>query len=368
MTNLWEKEEGENVTYEELLKEDPFGVDQEKKEKIFLGFMNDLTAYHKRHCPSYRRFLDAFQYGESFDSVREVPFLPVGIFKTKELKSISDEDVFKVITSSGTTGQEVSRIYLDETTASNQQKTLARIMGDVIGEKRIPMLILDSPEVLKNRKMFSARGAGILGFSVLSRRREFAFDEDMQIRLERVQNFLEDYPQGPILVFGFTYMIWEHFYKTLKAAGSKISLERGILIHGGGWKKMQNQAVSPWDFKSGIREVSGISQVYDYYGMAEQTGCIYLECKCGHLHASTYSDVIIRKMEDFSVCEAGEEGVIQVLSPAALSYPGHSILTQDRGVVLGIDDCPCGRKGKYFKILGRIPHAEVRGCSDTYEL
>ena len=48
------------------------------------------------------------------------------------------------------------------------------------------------------------------------------------------------------------------------------------------------------------------------------------------------------------------------------SYPGHSILTEDEGLILGEDDCPCGRKGKYIKILGRMKNAEIRGCSDTY--
>ena len=95
-------------------------------------------------------------------------------------------------------------------------------------------------------------------------------------------------------------------------------------------------------------------------------GCIYLECGCGHLHVSTYSDLIIRDMEDFSECPVGKEGVIQVLSPMAASYPGHSILTEDQGILLGIDDCPCERKGKYFKITERIPKTEIRGCSDVY--
>jgi len=34
---------------------------------------------------------------------------------------------------------------------------------------------------------------------------------------------------------------------------------------------------------------------------------------------------------------------------------------------MGEDDCPCGRKGKYFVIHGRLKNAEVRGCSDTFE-
>jgi hypothetical protein len=100
--------------------------------------------------------------------------------------------------------------------------------------------------------------------------------------------------------------------------------------------------------------------------MVEQTGTIYMECEQGHLHCSIFSDIIIRRTEDFSVANIGEKGLIQVVSMLPKSYPGHSLLTEDEGVILGEDDCPCGRKGKYFKIFGRLKNAEVRGCSDTY--
>jgi hypothetical protein len=36
-------------------------------------------------------------------------------------------------------------------------------------------------------------------------------------------------------------------------------------------------------------------------------------------------------------------------------------------MILGEDDCPCGRKGKYFKVTGRLPKTQQRGCSDTYQ-
>ncbi len=54
------------------------------------------------------------------------------------------------------------------------------------------------------------------------------------------------------------------------------------------------------------------------------------------------------------------------MSVLPVSYPGHSLLTEDEGVLEGVDNCPCGRKGKYFKITGRLKHAVLRGCSDTY--
>ena len=91
-----------------------------------------------------------------------------------------------------------------------------------------------------------------------------------------------------------------------------------------------------------------------------------MECECGHLHASVFSDVITRRASDFSVCDKGEKGLIEVVSVLPHSYPGHALLTEDEGIILGEDDCPCGRKGKYFSVIGRIKNAEIRGCSDTY--
>lgn len=354
------------MDYEELLKQQPYQIDQKTKELWYCEMFEKLVKHHKEHCPRYKQFLKAFDQIETFSSIEEIPMLPVGLFKREELKSIKEEEIFKMITSSGTSTDQVSKIYLDEKNAAIQQRTLAKIMEEVFGKKRVPMLIMDSPNVLKDRNMFSARGAGILGFSILSRSRKFAFDEEMKLDIKGIRAFLEQYKDGPILIFGFTYMIWEYFYKVLKRENKTIDLSRGILIHGGGWKKMQKESVSKETYKEEIYKVSHIRSIYDYYGMAEQTGCIYLECECGHLHASLFSDILIRDMKDFSICEIGKEGCIEVLSPAATAYPGHAILTEDQGILLGVDDCPCGRKGKYFTVTGRMEHAKIRGCSDTY--
>ena len=139
-----------------------------------------------------------------------------------------------------------------------------------------------------------------------------------------------------------------------------------MLIHGGGWKKLVSEAVDHDEFHNRLRDICGVEKIHDYYGMVEQTGCVYMECECGHLHASIFSDIIIRRPLDFSIADIGEPGIIQVVSTIPESYPGHSLLTEDEGVVMGIDDCPCGRKGKYFRIHGRLKNAEIRGCSDTY--
>lgn len=356
------------IDFEEILNIAPFSLNQKEKTELFNKWMKDLTVFHAQNCENYAKILKGLNIdAEQLSDYYQTPFLPVRLFKEMDLKSISQEEVFKVMTSSGTTGQAVSKIYLDRQTASVQQKVLVKIVSEFMGASRLPMLIIDSPSVIKDRNMFSARGAGILGFSIFGADRTYVFDENMSLNLEVVEKFLEKHKGEKILLFGFTFMIWQHFYKELKKLDKKIDLSKGVLIHGGGWKKLINEAVSQEDFKKCLNDVCGITSVHDYYGMVEQTGCVYMECEQGHLHASIFSDVIMRRSFDFSPCKIGEKGLIQVLSLLSVSYPGHSLLTEDEGEILGIDDCPCGRKGKYFKIHGRIKSAEVRGCSDTYE-
>ena len=340
------------------------------KEKLLTDRLAELTEFHRLNCPEYADILNTMSFEErKISSYKEIPFIPVRLFKELSLKSVPDGDIVKIMTSSGTSGQSVSRIYLDRTTASNQQKAMVKIVSDFTGSGRMPMLILDCPGVVKNRTMFSARGAGILGFSIFGSKKIYALDDEMRLDVDTVREFLDTYKGQKILLFGFTFMVWQHFYKELlrlKAEGIKLDLSNGILIHGGGWKKLLAEAVSPEEFRSRLKDVCGLGAVHDYYGMVEQTGCIYMECECGHLHASIFSDVIARRALDFSECEIGEPGILQVVSTIPESYPGHSLLTEDEGVILGEDDCPCGRKGTYFKILGRLKNAEIRGCSDTY--
>jgi hypothetical protein len=355
------------MDYKDILERKPFSTEKAEKQKLYGEWLTELTDYHRLRCFPYGQLLKNLMIPE-YQHMREeeIPMLPIGLFKDFDLVSIPEHKVFKTMTSSGTSGQTVSRIYLDTDTADHQQRALANIGGDFLGDARLPFLVIDSPRVLKDRSMFSARGAGILGFSIFSSRICYGLDEGMNLDLEGIGRFLDRYQGEKILIFGFTYIIWTYFYQALKRSGQRLCLPEGILVHGGGFKKLTDQSVSSDEFKERIREVTGINHIHNYYGMAEQTGSIYMECPFGHLHASIYSDIITRRARDFKVCSYGEKGIIQVLSPLAFSYPGHSILTEDEGVILGEDDCPCGRKGKYFRVSGRIHQAEIRGCSDTY--
>ncbi len=351
-----------------LWENSPFSMNKVEKENYYSEKLYELTKKHISCCAEYRNMIKNLNFDMlEKHKTEEYPFLPVRLFKDYELMSVEKENVIKTMTSSGTTGQRVSKIFLDKETSLNQSKALIKITSEFLGKKRLPMLIIDSKSVIKNRKLFSARGAGILGFSMLGYDTTYALDENMELDFDVVLDFLDKHKNEDIFLFGFTYMIWQHFYKKLLESDKKIDLSRGILLHGGGFKKLQQEAVDNETYKKELFRVCGIKKVYNYYGMVEQTGSIFMECECGRLHTSNFSDILIRNPKDFSICKNGEKGLIQLVSVLPESYPGHSILTEDIGEITGEDNCPCGRFGKTFKIYGRIKKAEVRGCSDTYE-
>ncbi len=358
------------MNFDDILKIEPYSLGREDKKKLLTRRLAELTDLHRQNCAAYADMLESVSFaGEDVKSYEDLPFLPVRLFKERDLLSVGREDVVKTMTSSGTTGQQVSKIYLDRDTAANQQKALVKIVSDFTGVGRMPMIIADCPSVLKDRDKFSARGAAILGFSIFGTKKIYALDDEMKLDVGGLLAFFDAHRGQRILVFGFTFIIWQHFLKELqrlKSEGVSFDLSDGVMIHGGGWKKLQSEAVSPEEFRESIRAACGLARVHDYYGMVEQTGCISMQCECGHLHASIFSDVIARRARDFSICDFGEPGILQVVSTIPESYPGHLLLTEDEGVILGEDDCPCGRKGKYFQINGRIAKAEIRGCSDTY--
>ena len=155
------------MDYSEILTIPPYSLGKVEKTKLLTERMKQLTLHHMECCTEYKKMLESIGFDiEQAKSYYDYPFLPVRLFKELSLASVAEEEVFKTMTSSGTTGQAVSRIYLDKVTASNQQKTMVKIVTDYTGAGRMPMLIIDCPSVVKDRKMFSARGAGILGFSI----------------------------------------------------------------------------------------------------------------------------------------------------------------------------------------------------------
>ena len=272
---------------EDFYELDPYELNSAEKNKMLTGELLTLTEYHREHCKKYADFLNAVGFDKSkVKNVSDIPFFPVRMFKEFDLKSIDDSEIFKTMTSSGTTGQKVSKIYLDKETALSQQKVMVQILSSYWGKKRLPMLVIDTPTVVKNREMFTARGAAIIGLNIVSRDTVYVLNDDMSLNYEKLESFLEKYNGQRFIIFGFTFLVWEHFYSELLKCEKRYDLSQAFLMTGGGWKKLETSAVSRERFKEEFSKLCKVEHFLDHYGMVEQTGCIYAECECGHLHAS----------------------------------------------------------------------------------
>lgn len=345
----------------------PYGFGVDTKDPALIDTLNALTLWHMKYCAPYANIVERlFPTGSQAMTRADIPYLPVRLFKSIDLLSVPKDEVFKTLTSSGTTGQAVSKIYLDRETSLRQTKVLSSIMASFLGKKRWPMVIIDSADLLKDRHRFNARAAGILGFATYGRDHCYCLDEALELDADKLQAWLARHGDTPVLLFGFTFVVWQGLFHSALRKGVELRFPPGsLLIHGGGWKRLIEQSVSNESFKAQLCKQFGVERVYNYYGMVEQVGSIFMECEYGHLHSPSYADVLIRDPYTLQPLGIGQPGVIQVQSAIPLSYPGHSLLTEDVGMLHGQDNCPCGRLGTHFTVSGRLPQVEIRGCSDT---
>jgi hypothetical protein len=339
-----------------------YSLSRMDKERMLLENLKALTVHHASHCPEYRRIIKVMapDYAAA-GRIEELPYLPVSLFKSHYLKSVPDQMVRVVLTSSGTTGQAVSRIAVDAQTGRYQSKALAAIIKTVLGKNRLPMLIVDNRELLRNPTALSARGAGVLGMMLFGNQHIFALHEDMSADREALAAFLERFGGKPFLVFGFTFMVWKYLLPAVRG----LDMSNGILIHSGGWKKLADDAVTNEVFKMAWKEETGLQRIHNFYGMVEQIGSVFMEGDDGLFYPPNFADVIIRDPYTLKPLPPGKAGVIQLLSLLPHSYPGHSILTEDMGVIER-ENREDGWRGKGFRVLGRVAQAELRGCGDTH--
>lgn len=330
------------------------------------SLLDDLTQLHQENCAPYRKIVESFFYEyQPKSSIEQVPFIPIGLFKQIELKSVPSSSIVRTLKSSGTSGS-TSSVFLDKVTAINQIKVLTEIFQQSVSSKKIPMIVADYERISNPGDSIDARAAAVKGFSIFASETHFLMDQNSKILINLLREIQEKYENSEVFFFGFTFIIWNDLLDKLEEEGIRLKFPKATLIHGGGWKKLADLAVSNEEFKDRAKDRLGVNKVLNYYGMAEQTGSLYFECEESYLHTTPFGYIIIRDFKDLSVSENGEVGIVQLLSVIPRSYPGHSILTEDIGLVIGDDGCKCRKPGRYFKILGRLPEAEIRGCSDVY--
>ena len=346
-----------------LFNKDPFFMN--KKEIFFNEKILTLTKYHYKKSPIYKSLINKFNFKfKSQNNLDSFPYLPITLFKELDLISVPKNDIVKTLFSSGTSGSGRSKIFLDKTNSLNQIKTLKSIMTKFLGHERLPMLIIDRDPRSNIKDNFTAKSAAIFGFSIFGRQYTYLLDKNNKINYHLLNDFLEKFHKKKFFIFGFTSFIYENLIMKINSKKLKYKMNNALLLHGGGWKKMEEKKISNKIFKEKLLKKFKIKNVQNYYGLVEQTGSIFVECQnCNSFVTSVYSDVLIRD-NNFKILKNGLKGLIQLFSLVPTSYPGHSIITEDIGAIIDKKN-NCTINAKHFVVYGRSKKSEIRGCSDV---
>lgn len=354
------------INFDHIFSKDLYSQKKDIKKPFFLKNFKKINQHHYNNCRDYKKFFNSLISLKNLKNIRleDFPMLPVNIFKYHQLMSVPKSSIVKKMTSSGTSSKNLSNIFLDKENSINQKKTLSKIVENFLGKERLPMLIIDKKSSIYNKEEFNAKTAAVMGFSLFGKDYTFLINENDQIEYDSLNNFLKKNGQKKFLVFGFTSYIYQHLIKDLSLQNLNFDFKNSYLIHGGGWKKLEDKKINNLLFKQKLKNKLNISNIFNYYGMIEQTGSIFIECKAGFFHTTIFSDIFVRDL-NLDILDFNKKGIIQLISLLPTSYPGHNILTEDIGIVHGEDNCSCGLKGKYFSVIGRVKKTELRGCSDV---
>ncbi len=286
--------------------------------------------------PPYRQYIgelgiDPMQVG----SLREIPFMPISLFKTHEVYC-GDKAPEAVFTSSATTGMTSSRhpmrsLALYERAFTEAFRTFYGDPGRLSLYALLPNYLRrkGSSLVYMADRLIKACGSG-----------GFYLDDH-----ERLLKDMAADPKPKILL-GVSYALWD------LAEEYAPKLKDTIVMETGGMKGYREE-ISKEAFHKILCDAFGVEEIHSEYGMAELTSQAYSH---GHnrFYCPRWMQVVTRDINDpFALLEKEERGGLNIID-LANRWSCAFIQTEDAGIV--------HRDGS-FEIEGRIAHSDIRGCN-----
>ena len=170
------------------------------------------------------------------------------------------------------------------------------------------MLIVDKDPRDNIDSDLNARMAAINGFSIFGKNHCYALDNEGEVNHKKIEIFLKNYGSNNFFIFGFTSII----YESLILNSKKYDFSYGNLLHGVGWKKLNKFKINNKEFKKRLSKIHNLKNIFNYYGMIEQTGSVFLECKCGYFITAIFSNVLIRD-NNLNILEKNQKGIVKLI-------------------------------------------------------
>jgi hypothetical protein len=360
---------------DELFKLPPYATQPGEHRGLLRAAVREAIQYHCANCSPFDRWYrkQGVDPDAEIEDLARVPYLPVSIFKRLPLESVPEVEVVRVLRSSATSSQTPSRVVLDRITRDRQMRTLAVMMSAMMGPMRRPFVMLDAAAAQVVDMELSARVAGLRGYLMMASETHYALearDGRVDLDADKLEELFSQLSarRMPVCLIGYTYMLYQHIVAPLIRAGRRLQLPPGtIVIHFGGWKRLERQAVDRAQLNSELEQVFAMDDpcIRDVYGFTEQLGVIYPDDGNGVRLAPVYSEVVVRDPVTLESLPDGMAGLLEFITPLPHSYPGVALVLDDIGRIVSRDGGQNGRFGTRFEVLGRARGSEIRGCGDT---
>jgi hypothetical protein len=314
-----------------------------------------LFAHQYAHDAPYRRFCDGRGVTpETATSWRDVPPAPASAFKRHALTCAPEAACVpsaggRTFHSSGTTGAETSRHYLDAPALDCYRASLRRGYADAVTARYGPLPIfalLPDPEEAPHSSLSFMLGELIAGYGGA-----FFWGDNWPARLSEILAARAE----PVAVFG-TAFAWVHLLDALPP-GHTLPLPPGSVILETGGFKGRSREVARGDLYAAFEErfVVPPDHCLSEYGMSEMASQFY---SVGDDPKTAPPWVRTRALDPVAGRDArpGEPGLLAHYDLANVNSV-FALQTEDLGIPTETG----------FHLLGRAPGAVLRGCSLTAE-
>lgn len=295
-----------------------------------------LFRFQSEACPPYREYLRRIGIRpETVGQFREIPFLPIELFKSHEVYC-GETPPEVVFTSSATTGMIPSRHPMRSLALYEQafRGAFRTFYGDPARWSLYALL----PNYLRRK------GSSL----VYMADRLIADCGSGGFYLDDCDALLRDMAADPKpkILLGVSYALWD------LAERYAPKLHDTVVMETGGMKGYREE-IPKEEFHRILCDAFGVEAIHSEYGMAELTSQAYSQGG-NRFRCPAWMRVVCRDVNDpFEPLPAGSRGGLNIVDLANL-WSCAFIQTQDVGQVAADGS---------FVVEGRIDHAEIRGCN-----
>lgn len=305
-------------------------------EAEFAAAALELFHFQAEACAPYREYIELLGIDHrQVERVEQIPFLPIQLFKVRDIYCGTAEPE-KIFTSSSTTGQTPSRhmmqslaLYERAFTAAFEQFYGATEGWSIYGLLPNYLQREGSSLVYMVDRLIARCGSG-----------GFYLDEYEKLIADMAAD------AKPKILLGVSYALWD------LAEQYAPKLDNTIVMETGGMKGRREELPKA-EFHKILTSAFGVEKIHSEYGMAELTSQAYSSGD-GVFRAPKWMRVMVRDVNNpLKVLPAGSRGAVNIIDLANISSCAF-IATQDVGRTF---------EDGSFAIEGRLSGAEIRGCN-----